>query len=84
MFHHLGHDTMYTAEHPGWNWQSWGTHDAEGSAEKILMEYLEINMRILDDNTKMDVKETSLYRHNSSLLHREKLYFQKRYWGYFA
>ena len=35
---------------------------------KILKEYLEINKPILDDNTKMDVKETSFVFRLNSLL----------------
>ena len=38
----------------------------------IVKEHLEINMRMLNDNTKMDVKETvSVFRLNSLLPHGE-------------
>ena len=36
---------------------------------KILKEYLEIKMRVLDDNTKVDVKETSYVLGLNPLLH---------------
>ena len=37
----------------------------------ILKEYLEINKPILDDNTKMDVKETSFVFRLNCLLQQE-------------
>ena len=44
----------------------------------ILEEYLEIDMRILDDNTKMDIKVTSfVFSLNSSLQHGQSGIFEK-------
>ena len=47
---------------------SWGRHDAEWIEEEDVKCYLEINICIWDDNTKMGVSETSLVFIKISLL----------------
>jgi hypothetical protein len=46
--------------------------------QKLLKKYLEINMRILDDNIKMDIKETIfVFKLNSSLQNGQSVIFGK-------